>query len=218
MAPPPLGARASAERNGGPGLHVSGKEAKAGTRRICRQRTFTLLPREPCGFSSSKNVHSRGILLYEPFSIVGCPHAVGGVEMHLRRRRLRRFHGGVSHGPPSGPAGGTPDPTPVPDQNLAKAFGKESPQELVQDSTAFLPAQGGQVGSSTHPPIPTAEPPERIDFRCPCGRVLSAPRRLYGRRSKCSGCRTILLLNLMYRRDLDLFQIEPFRIDGARGA
>jgi hypothetical protein len=62
------------------------------------------------------------------------------------------------------------------------------------------------------------DPPDRIEFSCPCGKILSAPRQAFDRRSKCGACNTVLLLNLVYKRDLDRFEIEPFRIGGAIGA
>jgi hypothetical protein len=67
-------------------------------------------------------------------------------------------------------------------------------------------------------PIMIPEPPNRIEFSCPCGKILSAPRQLFDRRSRCGSCNTVLLLNLVYKRDLDRFEIEPFRIGGALGA
>ena len=73
----------------------------------------------------------------------------------------------------------------------------------------------GSAGPSAYR-IP--EPPDRIEFSCPCGKILSAPRPLYDRRSKCGACHTVLLLNLVYKRDLDRFEIDPFRIGGALGA
>jgi hypothetical protein len=42
---------------------------------------------------------------------------------------------------------------------------------------------------------------------------LTVPRRLYDRRARCPACKKTLLLNLIYRRDLDVYEIEPFRID-----
>ncbi len=57
------------------------------------------------------------------------------------------------------------------------------------------------------------DPPMRLEFSCPCGKRLVATRECFDRRSRCGSCRTILLLNLVYQRDLGIFQIEPFRVE-----
>jgi hypothetical protein len=90
-----------------------------------------------------------------------------------------------------------------------------------QDSTVELPAMG--IGKESQSDtsggltiIP--DPPDRVEFACPCGTRLVATRELYDRRSRCAACRTMLLLNLVYKRDLRAFEIEPFTVDPDSGA
>jgi hypothetical protein len=131
--------------------------------------------------------------------------------MPFRRRRpgTRRFLRRDSAATSPSPGIGVP-----PD---LQGSGSPTPKRS-QDSTAQLPAiVSGQT------PLPRTgenaaaipDPPDRLEFSCPCGRRLAAARRLFDRRSKCGFCKTVLLLNLIYRSDLGLFEIEPFRVDGA---
>jgi hypothetical protein len=90
-----------------------------------------------------------------------------------------------------------------------------------QDSTAELPA----MSSGTEPQADTSgaltvipDPPDRVEFACPCGTRLVATRELYDRRSRCGACQAVLLLNLVYKRDLRSFEIEPFRVGPDSGA
>ncbi|HVR84860.1 MAG TPA: hypothetical protein VMU54_11155 [Planctomycetota bacterium] len=124
---------------------------------------------------------------------------------------------------PSSPSPGNPpldDPilhTPSPNDGLLDAepfrAQKSGPS---QNSTAGLTemdagdeSQDETSGALTIIP----EPPDRVEFACPCGRVLVATREHYDRRSRCAACRTVLLLNLVYKRDLRSFEIEPLRVD-----
>ena len=91
-----------------------------------------------------------------------------------------------------------------------------SEQEKQKNLVAKMQAPAPQPSARDFAAQP--EPPDRIEFSCTCGKILSAPRHLYDRRSKCGICHTVLLLNLVYRRDLNQFEIEPFRIGGALGA
>lgn len=134
-----------------------------------------------------------------------------------RRPRTRRFMQPGSPAPPSN----APLDDPIlhsPPQDVVfpptdPSGGRKSGHS--QDSTAQLPALGSadetQADSSGGlAAIP--DPPDRIEFTCPCGKRLVATRELYDRRSRCAACQTVLLLNLVYRRDLGVFEIEPFSV------
>lgn len=93
---------------------------------------------------------------------------------------------------------------------------------LSQAETAALPAlprtapndPNAETEGDTDPPATTdapVEPPRKIPFSCPCGAFLSAPRELYDKRLRCSSCGEILLLTLLYKADLQRFEIYPLR-------
>jgi hypothetical protein len=86
----------------------------------------------------------------------------------------------------------------------------------LQNSTAALTDMG--AGNESQDETSEAltiipDPPDRVEFACPCGMLLVATREVYDCRSRCAACRTVLLLNLVYKRDLRAFEIEPFRVD-----
>ncbi len=130
------------------------------------------------------------------------------MQFRARRPRTRRFMRPASPGNPA-PQSDSKNQIETPRSSAA-------PTPIhSQDSTAQLPALGrakhGQAKETSDlSAIP--DPPDRLEFQCPCGKRLVAKRELYNRRSKCGACQSILLLNIVYRRDLETFEIDPFRI------
>jgi len=97
--------------------------------------------------------------------------------------------------------------------DLIKLLSEQEKQKSLKGRQQAPAPQPSSQEFVAHP-----EPPDRIEFSCTCGKILSAPRHLYDRRSKCGICHAVILLNLVYRRDLNQFEIEPFRVGGALGA
>lgn len=81
------------------------------------------------------------------------------------------------------------------------------PRPSVNDPAAETEG-GTDAGERTNGP---PEPPRKIGFSCPCGAILSAPRELYDKRMFCKSCGEVLLLNLLYKADLQRFEIYPLR-------
>lgn len=134
-----------------------------------------------------------------------------------RRPRTRRF---VRPDPPAPPSNAPLDDpilhSPPKDYILPDEAPSGQTTGPSQDSTAGLTDMGGREApqadtSGALSIIP--DPPGRVEFACPCGMLLVATREFYDRRSRCPGCKTVLLLNLVYKRDLGAFEIEPFRVD-----
>jgi hypothetical protein len=93
---------------------------------------------------------------------------------------------------------------------------------LSQAETAALPSiprtrpedPNAETEGGTAPPATSdapQEPPLRIPFSCPCGTFLTAPKELYDKRMRCNSCGEILLLTLLYKADLQRFEIYPLR-------
>lgn len=139
-----------------------------------------------------------------------------------RRPRTGRFTRPTASAPPKAPLEGPLPRTPNQGNPLLESEPSGSRTSgHSQDSTAELPSLGGVTPSQADTSgdlkvIP--DPPERVEFACPCGMRLVATRALYDRRSRCGACQSVLLLNLVYKRDLAAFEIEPFRVGPASGS
>ena len=105
---------------------------------------------------------------------------------------------------------------------ISEDGGPGRPVPLSQAETAALPSiprsaendPSAETEGDTDPPASTdapQEPPAKIPFSCPCGAFLTASRQLYDKRMRCSSCGEILLLTLLYKADLQRFEIYPLR-------
>lgn len=144
--------------------------------------------------------------------------------MRFRRKRLRtgRFTRPSSKSPENEPIDDPILHTPSQDDQLSDADPSiDQDSGPLKHSTAGLTEIGAGNESQDDTPGVLAiipNPPDRVEFACPCGRRLVATRELYDRRSRCAACGTVLLLNLVYKRDLGAFEIDPFRVDLGSGS
>ncbi len=140
------------------------------------------------------------------------------------RRLAREAHNRTK---PSGEPASEAEP--IPTAELVEEGGQEASTRLdrpfvpsSQAETATVPAMPGPAREDPNaetegPPDSLAmsdgpkDPPLKIPFSCPCGVFLTAPRELYDKRMRCSSCGEILLLNLLYKADLQRFEIFPLR-------
>jgi hypothetical protein len=139
--------------------------------------------------------------------------------MRLRRRHgpLRRF---ARPGRPSQPPSGPLDIVPVEDKPSGESTefaivsipGAASPSTpKSHDSTAELPSVVPTVeedDKGTEIPVP----PDRLEYKCPCGADLVATLETYDKRSRCGTCQTVLLQNLVYDPETGKHEIVPFEV------
>ena len=135
--------------------------------------------------------------------------------MQLPRRRLRAPR---RLGRPGPPAGSVSPPAPAPSDPAPSYEAARRAQESTVEVPALseeipAPPAGNSPGHRTPPP-----PPPRIEFTCSCGANLVATPETYDKRSRCSECRTALLLNLVYDGDCRTYEIVPFPADPNGGA
>jgi hypothetical protein len=142
------------------------------------------------------------------------------MQFRGRRPRTRRFTrpGLPSNAPLDDPVLHSPpqdDLLPDPARPNAQSSGHSLDSTAgATNMGAGIEAQSETSGALTIIP----DPPDRVEFACPCGMRLVATRDLYDRRSRCCACQTVLLLNLVYKRDLRAFEIETFRVDPDSGS
>ncbi len=131
-----------------------------------------------------------------------------------------------------------PDPVlngiPVPSEDAGSGSSAIPTAELVEEALDVSSVPLSQAETAALPAIPTSsqndpnaeteggtdpgmrtdgppEPPRKLGFSCPCGAILTAPRELYDKRMFCKSCGEVLLLNLLYKADLQRFEIYPLR-------
>lgn len=57
------------------------------------------------------------------------------------------------------------------------------------------------------------DPPDKIGFTCSCGAKLVATKKAYDKRMRCAGCKTLMLVSLVWDPDQRAHEIVPFRVE-----
>lgn len=134
--------------------------------------------------------------------------------MRLPRRRIRPTR---RLGRPARPAG--TDPVPL----------HESPTELTMPSvledlpTPSTPESRSQESTvemtAVKEPLPVQPlPPQKMSFSCDCGAEQVVSAASYDQHYRCTVCRCVMLLSLVYDGDQHSYELVPFRVNPESGS
>ena len=134
--------------------------------------------------------------------------------MRLPRRRIRTTRRLGLPGRPA-PAGG---PVPLHDSPteltmpsvLEDLPSPSTPQARSQESTVEMPSVTAAIPA---PPLP----PSKMEFTCDCGATQVATNSSYDQEFRCSVCRCVMLLSLVYDGEQRSYEIVPFRVNPESG-
>jgi hypothetical protein len=143
----------------------------------------------------------------------------------LRARKLARPERPAS--PPQGlpmpegnPVNGASTEVDVQAVRAATEGTSSSPSRHQQDSTVEVEAltpQESRSGVSSGELVIEPEPPQKLEFVCPCGARLLATTETYDKHTRCAMCQTVMLISLVYDPEKQSHEIVPFRVDPESG-
>ena len=129
--------------------------------------------------------------------------------MRLPRRRIRapRRLGRPARPAESGPVPLHESPTEITMPSVLEELPTPStPQSRSQESTVEMMSVKEEIPAQ---PLP----PQKMEFLCDCGATQVATSDSYDQQFRCSVCRCVLLLSLVYDGESRCYEIAPFRVN-----
>jgi hypothetical protein len=122
--------------------------------------------------------------------------------------------------PENNPLNGASTEVDVQAVRIATAGAGSSSSHRSQESTveiAGLQPQPGRNGETADGLAIEPEPPQKMEFVCPCGARLIATTETYDKHTRCAMCQTVMLISLVYDPEKQAHEIVPFRVDPESG-